>query len=73
MIVDPNEGLVGTVGGGCGEAEVIEAAQRVLRTGTPERVRLIEVDDDHPLSALVSTGDLVELVRQLAAAAKSST
>ena len=26
MIVDPDTGLVGTVGGGCGEAEVIEAA-----------------------------------------------
>lgn len=40
MLVDPAEGLVGTVGGGCGEAEVIEAAHRVLRTGRSERVRV---------------------------------
>ena len=33
MIVDPDTGLVGTVGGGCGEAEVIEAAYRVIETG----------------------------------------
>jgi xanthine dehydrogenase accessory factor len=38
MVVDPEVGLTGTVGGGCGEAEVIEAARRVLATGVPERV-----------------------------------
>ena len=40
MIVDPEVGLFGTVGGGCGEAEVIEAAHRVIETGAPERVRV---------------------------------
>ena len=40
MLVDPETGLVGTVGGGCGEAEVIESAQRVLESGVPERVRV---------------------------------
>jgi len=40
MLVDPAQGLVGTVGGGCGEAEVIEAAHRVLASGVPERVRV---------------------------------
>lgn len=45
MLVDPDEGLVGTVGGGCGEAEVIESAQRVLETGVPERVRVDLTDD----------------------------
>jgi xanthine dehydrogenase accessory factor len=38
MLVEPDRGLVGTVGGGCGEAEVIEAARRVLETGRAERV-----------------------------------
>lgn len=38
MLVDPERGLVGTVGGGCGEAEVIEAARRVLDGGPPELV-----------------------------------
>lgn len=45
MLVDPDQGLVGTVGGGCGEAEVIEAALRVLDTGRPERVRVDLTDD----------------------------
>ena len=45
MIVDPATGLVGTVGGGCGEAEVIEAAHRVIETGEPQRVRVDLTDD----------------------------
>lgn len=40
-----HHGLVGTVGGGCGEAEVIEAAERVLASGVPERVRVDLTDD----------------------------
>lgn len=45
MLIDPSRGLVGTVGGGCGEAEVIESAHRVLSTGIPERVRVDLTDD----------------------------
>jgi xanthine dehydrogenase accessory factor len=45
MVVDPEQGLVGTVGGGCGEAEVIEAAHRVLSTGVAERVQVDLTDD----------------------------
>jgi xanthine dehydrogenase accessory factor len=45
MIVDPEVGLIGTVGGGCGEAEVIEAAKEVLETGVPRRVRVDLTDD----------------------------
>ena len=41
MLVDPERGLTGTVGGGCGEAEVIDAARDVLATG---RARLVHVD-----------------------------
>ena len=41
MLVDPDTGLVGTVGGGCGEAEVIDAAHQVIEDGVP---RLVEVD-----------------------------
>lgn len=40
MLVDPQEGLTGTVGGGCGEAEVIEAAREVLDGGPPRIVRV---------------------------------
>jgi xanthine dehydrogenase accessory factor len=45
MLVDPERGLVGTVGGGCGEAEVIESAHRVLDTGSAERVRVDLTED----------------------------
>ncbi|HCK35137.1 MAG: XdhC family protein [Gemmatimonadota bacterium] len=45
MIVDPDTGLVGTVGGGCGEAEVIEAAYRVIETGKAQRVNVDLTDD----------------------------
>ena len=41
MLVDPERGLTGTVGGGCGEAEVIEAAREVVLTGEP---RMVHVD-----------------------------
>lgn len=40
MLVDPERGLVGTVGGGCGEGEVIEAAREVLKSGEPRMVRV---------------------------------
>jgi xanthine/CO dehydrogenase XdhC/CoxF family maturation factor len=48
MLVDPSFGLVGTVGGGCGEAEVIQAASEVLASGIPRIVRVDLTDD--PLS-----------------------
>lgn len=41
MLIDPERGLVGTIGGGCGEGQVIEEAREVLNTGRP---RLVEVD-----------------------------
>jgi xanthine/CO dehydrogenase XdhC/CoxF family maturation factor len=41
MIVDPAGGLVGTIGGGCGEADVIAAAAEVVASRTP---RVIEVE-----------------------------
>lgn len=40
MLVEPDRGLVGTVGGGCGEGEVIEIAREVLETGRPRMVRV---------------------------------
>ncbi|CAN5748122.1 XdhC family protein [soil metagenome] len=40
MLVDPERGLVGTVGGGCGEAQVIETAREVLQTGVARMIRI---------------------------------
>lgn len=45
MLIDPSRGLVGTVGGGCGEAEVIRAAREALESGRPRMVRLDLTDD----------------------------
>lgn len=56
MLVDPETGLVGTVGGGCGEAEVIESAHRVLDTGRPERVRVDLTEDFTSWSPAVCGG-----------------
>src|SRR5690606_26289664 len=33
MVIEPGVGLIGTIGGGCGEGEVIEAAEEVIATG----------------------------------------
>jgi xanthine dehydrogenase accessory factor len=48
MLVEPGLGLVGTIGGGCGEAEVIEASAEALQTGNSRIVRVDLTDD--PLS-----------------------
>lgn len=45
----------------------IEDSRALARTGSPDRVRLIEVDDDHPLRGSVENGDLLRWVRELAA------
>jgi xanthine dehydrogenase accessory factor len=44
MVIDPERGLVGTIGGGCGEGEVIEAAQEVVRRGEARLVRVELLD-----------------------------
>ncbi len=44
-----------------------EDSRRLARTGSPELVRLLEVDDDHSLRGLVASGELVGIVRDLAA------
>ncbi len=45
----------------------IEDSRRLAAVGAAERVRLIEVDDDHLLRSLVDSGDLVAWVRALGA------
>jgi xanthine dehydrogenase accessory factor len=48
MLVRPDGAITGTVGGGCGEAEVWSEAMTVLETGAPS---LIEVDLLHDTDA----------------------
>lgn len=41
MVIDPDAGPVGTIGGGCGEAQVIDESTQALADG---RARLVRVD-----------------------------
>ncbi|HEX8392830.1 MAG TPA: XdhC family protein [Longimicrobium sp.] len=56
MLVDPERGLTGTIGGGCGEAEVIEAAAEVIRTGEPRLLRIDLTEDLFSWSPAVCGG-----------------
>lgn len=56
MVIDPELGLVGTIGGGCGEGDVIEAARTVLETGRPKRVRVELMDPEDSWSPAVCGG-----------------
>ncbi|MBI4545161.1 MAG: XdhC family protein [Gemmatimonadetes bacterium] len=56
MLIDPAAGLVGTIGGGCGEGEVIEAAQEVIRSGLPRTVRVELMDPIDSWSPAVCGG-----------------
>lgn len=44
----------------------VEDSRALARTGSPDLVRLIEVDDDHPLHDSVASGALLGWVRELA-------
>ncbi len=65
MLVDPGEDLVGTVGGGCGEGEVIEAAHEVIRTGKPQMVRVDLTEDLLSLSPAVCGGKMEVFVEAI--------
>ena len=67
MLVDPDAGLVGTVGGGCGEAEVIESATRVIESGVPERVRVDLTEDFTTWSPAVCGGVMDVFVERIIA------
>jgi len=52
MLIDPSApagaGLLGTIGGGCGEADVLAAAREVLAAG---RARLLRVELTEPIES----------------------
>lgn len=56
LLWDPERGLVGTVGGGCGEGEVIRLAGEVLRTGRPRLLRIDLTEDPIGWSPAVCGG-----------------
>lgn len=69
LVVDPERGLTGTVGGGCGEAEVIAAARRVLASGQPERVQVDLTEDFTSWSPAVCGGTMDVFVEAVPPAA----
>ena len=56
MLVEPGRGLVGTIGGGCGEADVIAAASEVLESGRPRLLEVQLMDDVASLSPAMCGG-----------------
>ena len=60
------------VHGRCDALVDIEDSRTLARTGSPERVQLIEVDDDHALHDSVANGALLGWVRDLHAAASGA-
>lgn len=65
MLVDPDRGLVGTVGGGCGEAEVIAAAKEAMETGLARMVRVDLTDDPLSWSGSICGGILEVFVEPI--------
>lgn len=45
MLIVPRHGIVGTIGGGCGEAQVIEEAAAVIASGCPRTVHVDLTED----------------------------
>lgn len=65
MLIDPDGEHVGTIGGGCGEGEVIDAALEVIRTGVPRAVQVELTDDILSWSPSVCGGVMRVLVEPM--------
>jgi alpha/beta superfamily hydrolase len=63
----PSDVVIWLVHGSRDEIVDPEDSRRLAGCGSPDLVRLIEVDDDHPLRASVQNGSLVGWVREIAA------
>lgn len=73
MIIDPASGsLIGTIGGGCGEADVIEAARSVVATGQPALVRVELLDSIDSFSPAVCGGVMQVFVEPVGARDRAS-
>lgn len=62
MLIQPGRGLVGTIGGGCGEGDVIAAAEEVLAAGRPRVMRVELMDEVDSWSPAVCGGIMDVLV-----------
>lgn len=66
MLVDIETGPIGTIGGGCGEADVLEAAREVVRSGRPRVVRIELMDRIDSWSPAVCGGVMEVFVEPVA-------
>ena len=60
MIIHPAGRHVGTVGGGCGEADVIRAGLDVIDTGVPQRVN-VDLTEDISMQSLGVCGGTMDV------------
>ena len=67
MLIEPGAGLVGTIGGGCGEADVIAAARGVIDEGRPRMVRVELTDAVDSWSQAVCGGVMDVLLEPIVA------
>lgn len=67
MLIDSAGAQVGTIGGGCGEAEVLVAAQEVIASGVPRLVRVDLTDDYLSWSPAVCGGVMEVFVERVEA------
>ena len=65
MLIDLDYGLTGTIGGGCGEGQVIEAARSVFETGEPQLVRVDLTEDLFSWSPAVCGGVFDVLIERI--------
>jgi xanthine/CO dehydrogenase XdhC/CoxF family maturation factor len=68
MLIDTERGLVGTIGGGCGEADVISAARQVVQDGVARVVRVELMDAIDSWSPAVCGGTMEILVEPVCTA-----
>ena len=60
MIIHPLGQHVGTVGGGCGEADVIRAGLDAIQTGQPATVR-VDLTEDPTMQSLGVCGGIMDV------------
>lgn len=60
MIIHPLGQHVGTIGGGCGEADVIKKALDVIESGRPEMVE-VDLTEDISMESLGVCGGVMEV------------
>jgi xanthine dehydrogenase accessory factor len=58
MLVLGDGKIIGTLGGSCAEAEVWQAAMRVMKTKVPERLHLELIDDGTSLTTMICEGTI---------------